>query len=841
MIQIFKLIIASYKHNILRSALVFLAMLVACAGLSAVLIINATAKQSYASASQPFLSNVEHRVVAKSGKKISKKDYASLRNMGFNQLIGVQRQYEDINVPPNRDDQKLRLVGIDTFALLSLPKSSSNSSLMQNTSFKLSELWRPPYPLIIHPKYASELNLIAGQSLTLSNGSQVGLLSVQNIQGLGREIVMDIGALHFALGQSELSELLVVGTGVSESDSRLITRIETVLPNHLQLESLNTGAQAQQLTSSFHLNLLAMAMLMFVVCMFVVMNALHLLLIKRWHNFRIARQLGVSTRQVYAVLLIELMVLSLICAPIGTLIGALLAQFLSPQVNQTLQGLFAVRVAYNDLSYGTLMLQSLFACLVGAIAAAILPFWQLKHRLTLRTLPSYGHTKQKLTKNLLWLIAAAIFSTITFTLAWLSTSLFTSFVAIAFLIFAGCSLLIFSIPPTLSGLGKMLPQSQVLWRWTFADSVRLSQRSKIACCAFFIAVASNVGMNLMVDSFRQATEQWLAQRLIADEYVRTSNPEEFAMWVDASGTPVEVFPRENVQAQLLRNDNSVYKTPTSFHLSSYPINMDYQQAMLFENVEDKAWQKFKSGAGILVNQQFALKQNLSLGDMLSFSTGALNIEDKVIVGIYYDYGNQRAEALLPLDKFATIDSKTSSFAVHFSNAHEQQQFHNAFSANNFKSPTQKINTAELLARSMQTFDRTFVITDSLNIVTLLVAALSLATSVLMIDMDNRPQRTLMRSMGVSEARLSALSLSQYALLTLFSCALALPFGICLSWLLINLINVQAFYWSYPLFVEPLKLLWVCLSSLLLVLFVVVLPLYRLSRRRLIEDIKCLSF
>ena len=111
----------------------------------------------------------------------------------------------------------------------------------------------------------------------------------------------------------------------------------------------------------------------------------------------------------------------------------------------------------------------------------------------------------------------------------------------------------------------------------------------------------------------------------------------------------------------------------------------------------------------------------------------------------------------------------------------------------------------------------------------------------MIDMDNRPQRALLRSMGVGNYQMTGLSLIQYTLLSLLACLLALPFGIGLTWLLINLINVQAFSWSYPLLITPAKLLSAGLLSVLLIVLVVALPLYRLSRRKLVEDIKCLSF
>lgn len=842
--SVLELILASYRYNALRSSLVFVALLVACAGLSAVLIINTTAQQSYGSASQPFVENVGHRVVARSGQSISKADYASLRNLGFNQLVAVQRRYESLSKGTNDLPFRIQLVGIDTFALLSLPKSTKPTDFQNNFPLNLTDLWRSPYPNIIHQQYAAELNLTAGQQLTLSNGYQLGPLFLQKFTGLGREIVMDIAALHLALGKSKLSELLVVGTGETPHDAALITELRAALPAHLYLESMNTGAQAQQLTGSFHLNLLAMAMLMFVVCMFVVMNALHLLLIKRWHNLRIARQMGVSSQQIYLALLAELTLISLLCAPLGTLIGAFLAQFLSPQVNQTLQSLFDVRVTYANLSYSALVGQSLLACLCGAMAAAILPLWQLKHRLALRVLPGSLPGCQ-----VRWLLAAIMLGVGASALAWFSTTLILSFTAIALLVFAGCSLLIYAIPLSLYYVTELVPRSWHLLRWAFSDSLRLSQSSKIANCAFFIALASNIGMNLMVDSFRLATEQWLSQRLIAEQYVRTSTPDKFIAWHADNDLPGKLIPRKNSRA-FLSNTGLINTKSTSMdtaagsksiQLNSYPVSQDYQEAMLFANADNEVWQQFSLGQGILVNQQLALDNKLSLGSRVNLKLNTGLIVSKQIVGIYYDYGNQQSEALLPLGHFAQGESRTSRFALHFANDLQRRNFDAAFDASVFNGLSQKINSAELLALSMRTFDQTFVITDSLNIVTLLVAALSLATSVLMIDMDNRPQRALMRSLGVSNLQLTSLSLLQYALLTTFSCLLALPFGICLSWLLINLINVQAFHWSYSLLIDPIKLIQACLLSLSLVLCVVVLPLYRLSRRTLLEDLKCLSY
>jgi putative ABC transport system permease protein len=237
----------------------------------------------------------------------------------------------------------------------------------------------------------------------------------------------------------------------------------------------------------------------------------------------------------------------------------------------------------------------------------------------------------------------------------------------------------------------------------------------------------------------------------------------------------------------------------------------------------------------------ALRQGLTLGDEVSFYVESEQTDTKKIVAIYYDYGNQNAQALLPLDYFAKYKANTSLFALHFASKQQQSLFAKQLASASISNQVRSIQTHELLALSMQTFERTFVITDGLNIVTLLVAALSLATSVLMIDMDNRPQRALLRSMGVGNVQMTGLSLIQYTLLSLLACLLALPFGIGLTWLLINLINVQAFSWSYPLLITPYKLFSAGVMSVLLIVLVVALPLYKLSRRKLVEDIKCLSF
>lgn len=827
---LFRLIFASYLHNKLRCVLVMTALVVACAGLSAVLLINASAKASYDSAHQPFLTGVEQRIVPRSGQSINKQDYAQLRRAGFTGLIPILRSQQVVKHATNGSKHRVVLLGIDTFAVLSYLASTASGTNKQSQPSQLSQLWQTPASSIIHPEFAKQLDLSSEQQLILENGQILPKIQVAKINGLGSEIVLDIGQLQKTLGQSTISELLVVGT--EQTTKHALT---LALPTHLSLENINTAEQAQQLTASFHLNLLAMAGLMFVVCMFVVMNALHLLLMRRWQNLRICRQLGVTHRQIYLVHGVELVLLSVICAPIGTLIGLYLAQLASPLMTQTLQSLFDVRVGFSDTSYYWLLLQSFMACLIGALVAAVLPMQQLSAKLNMLTMPQ--STKPSLADSK-WLFAGVTLTLMALcglVIAHHYNSLGASFAGISLFILAGCCLVIFILPLLLKTLFRLIPANWILFRWAIADGVRLSQKSKIACCAFFIAVTSNVGMNLMVDSFRQATQQWLQQRLVADLYVTAEDPGLFNTWLQAQDKNIDLYARQSKEAKLLGQS-----TTASIELRSYPSNKLYQDALSFAEVNHDAWQLFSAGSGVFINQQLALRYNLALSDPLHFQTEQSPADKKIIVGIYYDFGNQKPQAYLPVTSFAQDPAKATIFALNFDSLQQQQDFIQKLASSTTLKQVNSITSQDLLAVSMHTFERTFVITDGLNIVTLLVAALSLATSVLMIDMDNRPQRALMRSLGLGHYQIAGLSLMQYTLLSALTCLVAIPFGLALSWLLINLINVQAFNWSYPMLISPDKLLKTCALSLSLIGLVVALPLYQLSRRKLIEDIKCIQ-
>ena len=93
------------------------------------------------------------------------------------------------------------------------------------------------------------------------------------------------------------------------------------------------------------------------------------------------------------------------------------------------------------------------------------------------------------------------------------------------------------------------------------------------------------------------------------------------------------------------------------------------------------------------------------------------------------------------------------------------------------------------------------------------------------------------AVGVPRRRLAFLELVKTAVLTGLTAVLAVPVGVALAWLLVSVINVEAFGWRLPLTLFPGE--WVRLVALALIvaLLAAAIPVRRLARLSPAEILK----
>ncbi|MEO1424468.1 MAG: ABC transporter permease, partial [Pseudomonadota bacterium] len=144
-------------------------------------------------------------------------------------------------------------------------------------------------------------------------------------------------------------------------------------------------------------------------------------------------------------------------------------------------------------------------------------------------------------------------------------------------------------------------------------------------------------------------------------------------------------------------------------------------------------------------------------------------------------------------------------------------------------PNQLIDQTSLKAMSRGIFERTFTVTAALNVLTLAVAALALLTSLLTLSTMRLPQLAPVWALGLTRRQLGWVELGKSLMLAGFTAVIALPVGLAVAWLLLAVVNVQAFGWRLPLHLFPIDWARLGLLAMLTALLASALPIWRLAR------------
>ncbi len=214
---------------------------------------------------------------------------------------------------------------------------------------------------------------------------------------------------------------------------------------------------------------------------------------------------------------------------------------------------------------------------------------------------------------------------------------------------------------------------------------------------------------------------------------------------------------------------------------------------------------------MLINEQLARRENLSPGDLLDLPGDWR----ATIAGIYSDYGNPVGQVLVGIDaltaRFPDIEKRRFGVRIAPDNAPALARA----LRDDFGLPAgNMVDQASIKAFSLQIFERTFTVSAALNVLTLSVAGFAILTSLLTLASMRQPQLAPVWALGMTRRQLAALELLRAVLLAALTILAAIPVGLLLAWVLLAVINVEAFGWRLPMFLFPADWLKLGVLSLL---------------------------
>ncbi len=747
-------LLSHWRRHPFQLAMLLLGLSLATALWSGVQAINAEARASYARAAGSLGQDQLQRLVYADGAPILPSTYAALRRAGWQVSPVVEGQVPGVD---------LRIIGIDP---LTLPQDARQIDI---DGADLGKFLSAAGVLIVNAQTAARLS-----------GTDLAPLQIAPDLPFGVTIT-DISVAQRLLGQGGISHLIV-------SPDSPQPALQDLAPG-LTLQAPDGGKDLARLTDSFHLNLTAFGLLAFAVGLFIVYSAIGLAFEQRRPVFRTLRALGLSARALTAVLLAELLVLSLVAGVVGVGLGYLVAGALLPDVAATLRGLYGADVP------GTLSLRPAWwaagigIAVAGTLVAAAQSLWRIRHLPTLAAAQPQAWARASV-RSLRWqagggvalLVAGSV-------LGWAGTGLWAGFVLLG-AVLIGAALL---LPVVLAGITAIAARLArgVLAQWFWADTRQQLPGLSLALMALLLALAANVGVGTMVASFRLTFTGWLDQRLASELYVTARTPEE------AARMAAWLAPQTDAVLPIWAAETSLAGQPGDvFGMTDHPTYRD-NWPLLYAT--PAVWDQIAAGTAVLVNEQFYRRQGLSLGDLIPLPGGELPI-----AGVYSDYGNPKPQIILSTDQLIARfpDAPRLRYGVRVAPG-KAAALASALRAKFSLPDTAVLENASIKAMSLQVFERTFAVTAALNVLTLGVAGLAMFASLMTLSGMRLPQLAPVWAMGLTKGRLARLDFARTMLLALLTLLMALPLGLVLAWVLLAVVNVAAFGWRLPMYLFPL--------------------------------------
>ena len=812
-----------YRQHPLQLALALLGIALGAAVIVAVALATRAATLSFDRSLDVLAGPMTHEIRAREGA-LDETLYRQLR-LGAGAPPALPLLRARLTVGEHRVD----LVGLDPLALP--PGAGAPAAL----SGELPRLLTEPGAVLVPAKLAASSALPVGEPARGSiDGQPAALLPLAHFavgpgDWLGDALLADIATVQELAGRVGELDRIQLRLEPGEADA-----VRQTLPAGVELQRYADRRDTfDAMTGAFRTNLMAMSGLAMLVGAFLVYNTMAFAVVQRRPTLAVLRMIGTTPQQLFRRLLLEAGVLGLVGGLLGIALGLVLGQGLLTLVARTVSDLYvSIEPTRPDLAPGQL-LAALGVTLGAVLAATLLPA-QDAARTAPASLARSAEAPSARQRRAVALLGLALLAACPLLLAVSGASLVAGFAAL-FLLIAGYALLC----PTLvrgllaAGLRSLPRRGRVGPALALRGVQSALPRTAPAITALAVAVAATVGVAIMISSFRGSVAGWLETTLQGDFYVYLEGEgEQLApAWRDRLAALPGVTTVAAAQQRTLRIDGEPIRVLV---LAANAI-----ASRSFEVVAGPATaaaQMLAAGDGILVSEPLARRRGLDVGSTLALATpgGELAL---AVRGIYRDYASSYGAAVLPRALYEAhwSDRALSSIAVTLApDADPSALRQRILALGEAEGLDLEVNANYTIReRSLAIFDRTFVITEVLRALVIIVAFVGILSALMALFLERGREFAVLRATGMTPRQLLGLVLAQASASGLLAGLLALPLGGALSVLLIDVINRRSFGWTLATRIDP----GIVLDSLLLAVIAAALAALWPARRLAAGDLR----
>ncbi|KAF0191926.1 MAG: putative ABC transport system permease protein [Gammaproteobacteria bacterium] len=739
-----------------------------------------------------------------------------------------------LNGPP---DRAVRLIGLDLFADGAVRDLTGERAAASDINRFLTQ----PGSGMLLADTAADIGVAIGDAVMLRIAGHETRLTIAGLlrprqqsarHALASVVLVDIATAQELLGRAGwLSRIdLVIPDGAAGAQP--LARIQAALPPGLTLvESAARLEGLQQMTRAFHLNLAALGLLALIVGVFLIYNTMTFSVVQRRTLIGMVRALGVTRREIFAMVLIEALLIGIAGTLAGVLLGVALGNGLVHFVTRTINDLYFV-VTVRELSLGAATLvKGLLLGVGGSLLAALAP----AHEAT-TTPPRAVLTRSDIETRLrrflprvtvlgVLLMGAGVLLVTgdDSGLLMIYGGILLGIGGAALLVSPATVVLLYLLAPVVARL------SGLPGRMAARGIVASLSRSGIAIAALAVAVAATIGMGVMTGSFRATVDQWLTGYLRADIYVTPAG--------DGGGV------LEPAVIDTLRAADGVAAVSTGRYvqlesagerIALMALELPPQALPAFtfkQGVPEQVWPMFQAHDAVIVTEPFAWHRHLAAGDRIVLPTdrGEHAFD---IAGVFYHYGSDRGLVMMSRATYDRYwnDPAIGTLGIYAAPGVAPDALRTRLLQHDPAAQSLTLQLgSELHDISLEVFDRTFLITSVLRLLAIVVAFVGILSALMALQLERSRELAVLRAIGLTPAQLWQLVMTQTGLMGLVAGLLAIPCGLLLSVVLVHVVNLRSFGWTMQLIVSPAVLAQALVLAVVAALLAGIYPARRMMR------------
>ena len=780
--------LAEYINKPLLNIGFVFSLAIATSTLLSILVLNHASKQQYQAANNQLKSPIAFTVVAKENGKITLDDFTQLRRQGFHQLKPIHLFRKTL-----AKGQTIKFRAIDMLPLV----------LMQPQNFSSKKI-------NVNHKYAKSLNLIPAEQLELSpslSTKKTLEVNLNNINEWGQVALLDITLAWEVFPDIQGFSHLMVTTMTEQEKSRLAG----ILPSHLIIQENWSIEEREGFADALHLNLSALAILGFIVSLFIAFQAANQAWTTRADLAIQLRLFGIKMRTIQNVMFCESLLLTLLASMIGVAFAFGLVTAILPLLGLTLEQIYHLSASGH---FQWQWQYSLWAFAISAVAVVVALIQQFK--IIASTHIALSTRAKNRPFNFKFTLITSVILLMAFAL-WPSNSWHQLMFKYGLLLMVSAMILPNLLRYILQGCAHFCRSFRL--KYIFKDASQQVGRRFLPIAAFYLALTSSIAAALMVNSFQSSFIAYLDQLLNSEMFVsyNSEQKKKVVAWLPKQAEIDEYVHFQKTIGKMGDDTLDIYSATSQPQQAS--ILLKEKAAIPLNEVTNPCY----------INEQLAYRRTIALRQNITIEQG-MNRFSCQVIGIFYDYGSHGFSVKIP--KYHQLSELSGwqdiGFGLFFK---EGASFNKEKIINELSLDESQVFQPENIKQmALSVFDQTFVLTQAIAFVLLAIACFGLFLSAHSLELARKADLQILSSLGYSRFELFSHMLCQWFLLACAAVILSWPVAVVLADALVSLILPASFGWSMPLVIDIKSFAASSLIGLLLLIPALGMPLYKLNVR-----------